>query len=984
MSRTAQHRRLPFAALWVLLLGSLVSVMAMQWHATRNARAQAESLNTAAERVGNEVQRRMVLYQYGLRGARGAIITAGDQDVDHADFRRYANTRDVDAEFSGARGFGFIRRVAPDQLDAFLARSRLLRPDFAVRELADHEGDHYVIEFIEPVARNAQAVGLDIGSETNRRMAAERAMREGQPVVTAPITLVQASGDVAQGLLVLMPVYRDGARPGDVAERERLAVGWSYAPLVMSEVLAGLGELAPATRIVVVDEGHAAASGNRTPLFATGTEDAVEAASHASVRRLIYGREWSIRVEAQSGFAAPLNLGDPLHTLAGGVLLSLLLGSLAETVRQIRFRRHDLALVRRRMADIVEHASDAMFGEAKDGRIVSWNPAAQKLFGVAADEAVGRRLTEFAQLQDNPGDAGASDAPERRLVLRDGRHLEVLFARTAIRDAPGSIAGFSCVVHDVSQRREAERRLRNFNIRLESLVSERTRELEVMRRELQLVLDAVPTLIASWDRALCCRVANRSALDWFGFTGGDPVGAPMERLWGDTLSDTLRAHFNVALAGSHQEFDLALPTTDSQGIRRTQWRLLPERDSDGVMGVLAVAIDVTELSRHRDALERERTLLAETARTLRGVLRAASEVSIIATDVEGQIILFNSGAERMLGHAAETMVGQQSLCALIDTEELARLARTLPDTPPLSPFRALVARAEKEGAETREWHYLALSGDRIAVSQTITAIRDDAGVLTGFLSVARDITESLRSEQAKNAFIATVNHELRTPLTVINGALKLVNSGALGALSTQAATVLRAAEGNGERLGLLINDLLDAEKLAAGMMVYRNEPVAVTDVVEAAVESTRSYLSDRGVLLHLFADDPTLRVQVDPLRLTQILVNLVSNAIKFTPPGQRVDVSVSRGDGVARICIRDRGPGIPREFRSHVFERFAQADNSDRRRPGGTGLGLAISHDLVIGMNGQIGFEDAEGGGTTFWVSFPLLQDSALAMHGAT
>ncbi|SDD09655.1 CHASE domain-containing protein [Aquimonas voraii] len=968
---------------WLLLLGGVLSVLGMRWHEQARTQAIDRALDEAATRAGDEVLRRMTLYQYGLRGARGTVVIAGEADLDHATFLRYAKTRDVDLEFRGARGFGFIRRVPPEQLAAFVDRAREQRPDFAVRELAPHEGEHFVIEFIEPVARNLQAVGLDIGSEANRRHAAERAMREGRAIATAPITLVQASGETAQGLLVLMPVYRSASTPDTLDERERLAFGWSYAPLLMSEVLDGIVAQLPNTHLRVIDEAHAATSGSRAPLFESAMPVS-ETAQRASVQRLIYGRNWIIEARAAAGFADPLNLGSPPQTLVAGLLTTLLLALLAQAVHQSKQRRRELGLQQQRMAEIVDHASDAMFVEATDGRIAAWNPAAERVFGVESGRAMGRYLSDFARVIDQPGLEVGADALEKSIDLSDGRRIEVHFSRNPILDTKGRPAGYSCIVHDVTPRKEAERKLRHFNARLEALVSERTRELESIRRELQLVLDSVPLLIAAWDRSLCCRVANRASADWFMAADATLVGLPMERIWGPAFTQDIRGHVLEALAGRAADFEIELEAAAGAPARRTQWRLLPERDASGVVGVLAVAIDITEITEHRNALELERARLAETARTLQSVLRAASEVSIIATDTQGRIILFNAGAERMLNYPADAVVGQLSLTDLIDADELARLSGELQKAHPQAAdaFRALVLRAELDGAETREWHYRRACGVLVEVSQTVTAMRESSGAITGYLSVARDITESRRAEQAKSAFVATVSHELRTPLTVITGALGLLASGVLGALSEDALELLKSAQSNSKRLGLLINDLLDAEKLASGLLVLNPEALDLASAVEAAVDSTRDYLSDRGVDIVLNAGDGTPQALLDPLRFSQVLVNLLSNAIKFSPPGKPVEVHWTRQDEAILIGVRDHGPGIPEAFRARVFQRFAQADTTDHRNSSGTGLGLAISRELVDRMGGRLWFEDAEGGGTCFWIRFPLLATPTPASTG--
>lgn len=960
---------------WILLLGGIASLFAMQWHVGRIQGKAQDAIDSTTARIGDEVQRRLELYQYGLRGARGAVITAGEDGIDHRTFLRYAQTRDVDREFRGARGFGFIRRVAEEQLESFLARARQQRPDFALRELGPHQDEHFVIEFIEPVDRNHLAVGLDIGSESNRRAAAERSMREGTTIATAPITLVQASGSEAQGLLVLLPVYRTAVTPESTQERERQLIGWSYAPLLMSEVLADVDREYTGLHLEVVDAEVAGDPHTATPLFESGTRPS-QALETASVRRAIFGRTWIISARSNPSFRDALQLGDPRETLVAGLLTTLLLALLAEAVRQARQRRRELQLEQQRVSEIVAHASDAMFGESPSGEITFWNPSAERLFGVAAAQAVGRPLGEFARVTEEQAEALEGAANEKTIELQDGRRLEVQFSRSAVRDDDGTVRGFSCVVHDVSLLKEAERRLRDFNARLEAQVSERTRELEATRSELEMVLDAVPLLIASWDRALRCRVANRTSARWFQCADEHRAGQPIDLLWGRIYRERLQPVLGQVFAGLPVELEIQLDSDEVGRTRQTQWRLIPERDhDDSVCGFLAVAVDVTEIAQSRDALEVERSRLAETARTLQSVLRAASEVSIIATDVAGTVILFNAGAERMLGYPAAAVIGRMTLPQFIDSSELERRARQLQGEDGVAPsiFQALVQRAELEGAETREWHYLTESGRWIEVSQTVTAMRNEDDEVVGYLSVARDITESRRAEQAKSAFVATVSHELRTPLTVILGSLDLVNSGALGSLSAEAAELLRAAQLNGKRLGLLINDLLDAEKLAAGMLVFNLEPINLGEAVGSAVDSTRDYLSDRGIAIEIEGPASAVTLHADPLRFSQVLVNLLSNAIKFSPASKPVEVRCLQRGSEALIGIRDYGPGIPESFRPRVFERFSQADDSDHRPRGGTGLGLAISRDLVRGMNGRIWFEDAPGGGTCFWLAFAAL-----------
>jgi signal transduction histidine kinase len=241
-----------------------------------------------------------------------------------------------------------------------------------------------------------------------------------------------------------------------------------------------------------------------------------------------------------------------------------------------------------------------------------------------------------------------------------------------------------------------------------------------------------------------------------------------------------------------------------------------------------------------------------------------------------------------------------------------------------------------------------------------------------FISVARDLTERKKVEQMKNEFISTVSHELRTPVTSIRGSLGLLAGGVAGELTKQARELVDIATSNSERLILLINDILDIEKIESGKMRFNLGPVRLREVLDTALQANRGYAQRFGVELVLAGEAPDITVTADGDRLLQVLANLLSNAAKFSPAGGKVEVSAARrGDGV-RVQVRDHGSGIPADFQDKIFGKFSQADSSDTRRLGGTGLGLSIAKAIVEKHGGTIGFETAPGAGTTFHFDLPL------------
>jgi len=251
--------------------------------------------------------------------------------------------------------------------------------------------------------------------------------------------------------------------------------------------------------------------------------------------------------------------------------------------------------------------------------------------------------------------------------------------------------------------------------------------------------------------------------------------------------------------------------------------------------------------------------------------------------------------------------------------------------------------------------------------------RAPGGAPLRLIGINLDVTELKRLERVKSEFVSTVSHELRTPLTSIRGCLGLVINDAAGAVADSAKEMLRMADRNAERLGALIEALLDVESIDSGKLRLELREQPLLPLIRQALDANTPYAAQHQVTFELTSTATDAIARVDAQRILQVMTNLLSNAVKFSPREAAVSVALSRPTPQRlRVEVRDRGPGISAQFQEKIFTLFAQGDASDSRPKGGAGLGLAISKTLIEHMGGVVGFATNDGGGTTFFFELPL------------
>ncbi|HZT78364.1 MAG TPA: ATP-binding protein [Vicinamibacterales bacterium] len=395
--------------------------------------------------------------------------------------------------------------------------------------------------------------------------------------------------------------------------------------------------------------------------------------------------------------------------------------------------------------------------------------------------------------------------------------------------------------------------------------------------------------------------------------------------------------------------------------------------TDGEMtGTVRVARDVS------GRLQSERA-----ARRLAAIV-ASSDDAIISKDLNGIVMSWNDAAERMFGYTADEMIGE-SIRKLIPADRQSEEDEVL----------SRLRRGEKvDHFDTIRQHK---SGTLVPISLTVSPVLDADGRVVGASKIARDVSDKRAAEaererllaiaegnaaaaqqasRLKDEFLATLSHELRTPLNAILGYSRMIKSGIV--TPENQVRAIAAVERNAAALAQIVEDVLDVSRIISGKLRLQVEPIDLGDVVRHAIETVRPAADAKHIRLEVAIEPDAGRVSGDAERLQQVVWNILSNAVKFTPRDGRVDVRVASEDGSVALTVRDTGIGITKEFLPHIFERFRQQDSSTTRERGGLGLGLGIARQLVEMHGGTIeATSDGPDTGATFRVVLPQVSDAA-------
>lgn len=668
-------------------------------------------------------------------------------------------------------------------------------------------------------------------------------------------------------------------------------------------------------------------------------------------------------------------------TIALAALLGPMLNSLVAQRRRVSERVSALAPAGSRLDAVLRAASGHLIiGCDPDGTITAFNSGAERILGWSADEVVGRRtLLDFHDPEETVALArrlgvepriepllqtnlrGAVRVRDYTCRAKDGRRIIVSLSISGVTDDDGELTGYIGIGTDVTEARQA----------LQSLDAQR----EIYR----LLIERLPsTTVALWDQDLRCVTIGGHWVDADSTNSGRYHGRPMEQFFPAADGARVRAALAPARSGP---VDVEMDLADG---RCFHFAALPVDAPDGQQLVLSLAREITD----RRKAEVERQQMVAALSVSEASFREAFEnapIGIAVTTIEESIERFrrvNAAFAAILGRRPEELIG----CSV---EEV-----THPEDRALQ--ADLTVHSPRAGSRVR-MRFLRPSGRAVWVEVSYAVVHDADGVPSHIIKQIQDINTIKESERAlldaleqqraatasleeldriRTDLVGTISHELRTPLTSVHGYLELLDA---EPLTPSQHGMLEVALRNSERLSALVDNLMVLVRLdaAESMTAFTTTDVVVAAVVETAVDTVRPELTARGQELSVNIGARPVLLRGDAEQLDRVLVNLLSNASKYTPAGGRIAIDLEVGKATAAISVSDTGIGIPVDEHEHLFTRFFRASTARENAINGNGLGLAIVKSIVERHGGTVAVESAPGAGSRFTITLPLARRSA-------
>ncbi len=640
--------------------------------------------------------------------------------------------------------------------------------------------------------------------------------------------------------------------------------------------------------------------------------------------------------------------------------------------------------VQARLAAIVASTNVGIVGVDLEGMITNWNPAAEKIFGYSVDEIQGRLFTDMIESKNHEearqsfhrlsqkAQHGYVEEIETIGVAKEGTRIHLNVAASCLFDRNGTVIGVSGIVQDISARKQAERELKFSNQRLQNLI------------------DNSGDIIWELDPQGRFTSISGKVKEILGYSPEEMVGHLYEEFLVTKEKDPGVEIFRKLLRKREPYSSIIYHYLSKEGkvvfLRENGTPFFDEDDT--FLGYLGVSTDVTErieyqtrLKEYAQELETAYRQLRESHQRLQDIVDHTGDL-IWEIDENGIYTHVSGRVEEILEYTPEEIVGTPYTRYLVPDKDYPW--KKILEKP-------LVIQAPFKGIQN--WG-LSKTGKRVYFEANASPIFDEKGIFRGYRGVSTDKTERIQHEadrnqyahkleaanrkleaayqqaekanQTKSEFLANISHELRTPLTAIMGFAELLSDQLQGdETDPSAEAILR----NSKHLLELINDILDLSKVEAGELKIERLQVNIPQLFEEIRSLFRPRVEEKGLSFKITLDGPIPEsIQSDPVRLRQIVINLIGNAVKFTDRGS-IEVMVKfiqKTNPLLQIQVIDTGIGISKDKFATIFQPFSQADTSTTRMFGGTGLGLAISHKLARLLGGDITVESESDVGSVF------------------
>jgi PAS domain S-box-containing protein len=634
---------------------------------------------------------------------------------------------------------------------------------------------------------------------------------------------------------------------------------------------------------------------------------------------------------------------------------------LRDAKAQLELNYEELQQQREWFAVTLSSIGDAVITTDARGVVTFLNPIAESMTGWTSQEARGQPLRVIFNIINEVKNEPAEHPIE--IVLREGRIVQLanhtaLIGRhgiktaiedsaAPIRDSKGNLIGAVMVFHDITARRQVEAAL------TESELQYRT------------VFNQAAVGIAVTELRGDVLQANRKFAEIFGYTLEELRQLTFLQLTHpDDLAEAAEKMQPIT-TGESSELQLEHRCIRKDG--RTIW----------VLSTISLVRDAAGRPHHLTSILEDITARkrAEEAQARLAAIITSSDDSIISMTLGGAITSWNHGAERMYGYVAAEMIGHTT-SVLIPRDRANE--------------EKLILERIRKGERIDHFETVRVRKDHVKmdVSVAVSPIQDMNGNIIGASKITRDITQSKRTEAAlretdrrKDEFLATLAHELRNPLAPIRQAALI--SKATTSTESQKRWSHDVIERQVHHMSLLLNDLLDISRVTRGTLELRLETTDLKDVIDAAVETARPIIDAKRHAFSVVSPAEPIRIVADPLRLAQILSNLLTNAAKYTDPGGQIQLRIDRSADGVTIAVSDSGIGIPPDAAAHVFDMFSQVKSTQDRSEGGLGIGLALTKGLIELHRGRIEVRSAgPGSGSEFIVWLPN-QDSRIRQVAA-